>query len=109
MNKIYVVMVMSSLSWDEQIKGIDFGSERIVGWYSDYKDAYEAVLNNACDIWETCYDYALLEEIEEGLYHPASSRWWFKHNLEENRYEEIPEPEFCKVYSGFTIGQVENK
>lgn len=109
MNKIYVVMVMTSLSWDEQIKEIDFGSERVVGWYSNYKDAYEDVANNACDIWEAYYQYALLEELEEGLYCPVQNRWWFKYNQEKDGYEEISEPEFCENYTGFTIGQVENK
>jgi hypothetical protein len=30
--------------------------------------AQEVIKNNQCDIWETCYDYALIEGIEEGLY-----------------------------------------
>ena len=37
LNKIYTVMVMTDLNYDEQTKFPEFGSSRLVGWYSDLK------------------------------------------------------------------------
>lgn len=104
MNKIYTIMVMTDLKQDDLTKCPVFGSERFVGWYSNFEDAYSSVCENRCDINETCYDYALIEECEEGLYHPAFKRWWFKYDQEKDRYFQIDEPDFIKGYCGFTIG-----
>lgn len=97
-NKIYVIMVMHDIN-------VEIG-DRIPGYYFDKDIAFEAVKNNWCDVWETCYNYALIEEIEEGLYKSAAKghRWWFKFNLENKQYEEIDEPECMKKHCGFTIG-----
>ena len=69
----------------------DFGSSRLVGWYG----------SNEC-----CYDYALIEKIEEGVYQPANSgeHWWFKYDHETNTYVPVEEPKEYEHYSGFTIG-----
>ena len=104
LNKIYIIMTMTDLIFDEQTKCPEFGSSRLVGWYPNYNVAEWAVLDNVCDINETCYDYALIEECEEGLYNPANKRWWFKYNHEKNRYFQINEPDFIKGFCGFTIG-----
>lgn len=104
--KIYAILVMTDLSYNKDLKFPDFGSECLVGYYSSKEAAFEAVKDNCCDIWETCYDYALIEEIEEGLYNPAlpNQRWFFKYNAEKYCYEEIKEPEFVKHFCGFTFG-----
>lgn len=95
---------MIDLAFDKQIKCPEFVSSRFVGWYSEFKDAYSSVLGNSCDINETCYDYALIEECDEGLYKPANKRWWFKYNHEKDQYFQINEPDFIKGFCGFTIG-----
>lgn len=101
--KIYVINTMTKLEKDQN--GFpDFGSERIVGFYKEFKDAEDAVVNNICDIYETIYNYALIEEVEEGLYNSSLNRWFYKYNKEKDEYEKIEEPEFLKHYSGFTIG-----
>lgn len=97
---------MTDLSYNERIKCPEFGSGRLVGWYSKFKDAYLPVSENCCDINETCYKYALIEECEEGLYNPASpsKRWWFEYNSEQGRYFKIEESDFIKRFCGFIIG-----
>ena len=84
----------------------DFGSSRLVGWYGAYETAVSAVMENWCGIDEHCYDYALIEKIEEGFYRPANSseRWWFKYDHETNTYVPAEEPKEYEHYSGFTIG-----
>lgn len=104
MNKIYTVMVMTDLTYDEQTKSPEFGSERLVGWYPEFEVAQSAVTGNVCDINETCYQYALIEECEVGLYHPAHKRWWFEYDKEKDEYFQIEEPDFVKGFCGFTIG-----
>ena len=102
-NKIYTILVFTRLEEDEH-GWPEFGSERIVGYYTDKEIAFDAVKCNACDINETCYDYALIEGVEEGLYNPAFNRWLFKYNRDLDEYEPIDEPKFMKHFSGFTIG-----
>lgn len=101
---IYVIMMCKRMG----VKNFfpDFGSSRLVGWYGDYKTAVSAVMENWCGIGECCYDYALIEKIEEGLYRPANSneRWWFKYDHETNTYVPVEEPKEYEHYSGFTIG-----
>ncbi len=78
------------------------GSARTVGYYTNKKDAVDAVIENCCDIWEYTYDYAVVELIEPGLYNPAEERWFFKWNDELKGYEEI-EP-FVDCFGNYAFG-----
>ena len=80
----------------------NIGSSRTVGYYTNKKDAIDAVLENCCDIWEYCYTYAVVEFIEPGLYNPAEERWFFKWDDEKHCYEEI-EP-FVDCYGNYAFG-----
>lgn len=101
---IYTIMSMTNLEKDAMTGMPYFGSTSCPGFYTNSLDAFEAVKNNNCDIFETCYKYALIEEVEEGMYGLTPNRWWFEYNLESGLYEEIEEPEYMKNYGGFTIG-----
>lgn len=68
-------------------------STRCVGYYKDVENARYVVHNNAGDIWETIYRYAIIEEVAEGLYPSLLSREWFEYNVEKNKYEPINELE----------------
>ena len=65
----------------------DFGDTRTVGYYSTREQAFNAVLKNHCDIWETIYTYAVVEYIEPGLYPVAVDQWFFKWNINNMQYE----------------------
>ena len=81
------------------------GDTRCVGYFSTFKKAEEIILDNACDIWETCYDYAVIENIEEGLYQYDHDAVWYKWNDLNEKYEKIEEkPEQYKKLIGFAIG-----
>ena len=101
--EIYVIMTMEKLEKGDIECSI--GCSTIPGFYTKKDYAFYTVINNVCDIWETCYDYALIERVAEGLYNPAlsDSRWWFKYNRTTGKYELIDEPVFCKHLVGFTI------
>jgi hypothetical protein len=64
----------------------DFGDTRTVGYYSSREQAFNVVLNNQCDLWETIYTYVVVEYIEPGLYPIAVDRWFFKWNMDTMRY-----------------------
>lgn len=104
-NEIYTILVFEQLEKNDH--GFpDFGCQRLVGYYFDKDNAFDAVKNNCLDINESCYDYALIEKVEEGLYRPAikHERWLFKYDRANCIYKEILEPEFMNHLCGLTIG-----
>jgi len=82
----------------------DFGDCRVVGFYHEKDNAIDTVKQNGGDIYETCYDYAIVEKVEPGLYSCATERWVFKHNRETDGYDLIDEPAILKHACGLTIG-----
>ncbi|MGF7535784.1 hypothetical protein AAGG74_19185 [Bacillus mexicanus] len=46
----------------------EFGSTRTVGVFKDIEEARDIVENNKNDINETIYNYAVIEEVDMGLY-----------------------------------------
>lgn len=82
----------------------NFGASRTWGYYKDRDEAVLALHENRTDMWEYLYDYALIEKIEEGICSYASSRQWFKYDLEQGGYFEIDEPECVRNVCNFAIG-----
>lgn len=105
-NVIYTITVTEKLDIDATTGFPDFGSSSVPGWYAKKEDAVTAVENNACDINETCYDYAIIEEIKEGLYGMplTNHRWFYRFNHNNGKYEPIHEPECLKHFCGFAMG-----
>lgn len=103
MKKIYVILCMSKLEQNPRTKFPDFGSESIMGWYEDKDTAFERVRTNACDINETCYDYAIIEEVEQGLYPASMNRWFFEYKKDKGEYIQIEEPSFMYGFCGLTM------
>lgn len=82
---------------------------RCVGYLSNKEKAIDAVINNACDIYEAgAYPYAIIEHIEEGLYQYDFEPMWFKYNQEISKYEQIDKiPDFISdstLSFGNTVG-----
>jgi hypothetical protein len=86
-------------SWPE------FGYQRTWGFYSDRETAVKALHENWTDMYEYCYNYALIEKFEEGISHYVlDSRQWFKFDHEREGYFEIEEPECVKHLGSFALG-----
>jgi hypothetical protein len=90
---------------------MEMGDTRCIGYYNNFEKAEEAVINNYCDIWETCYNYCVIEKIPEGLYQYAvgskyadNDRWFYKYNKETNQYNFIEEPIEFEHLCGLAIG-----
>ena len=76
---------------------------RTVGYFSDMEEAQEAVERNSCDIYESgYYPYAVVEEVEDGLYPYCPKAQWYQWN--GGRYVKIPKPEGLKHVVNFSIG-----
>lgn len=105
---IYAIMTFEKMEIEPTTQLPDMGDTRLVGWYAEKEDAIQAVKDNACDICECCYGYALIEAVREGLYQPADhdERWFFKYNSEIDSYDPIPEPteQGWRQTVGYTIG-----
>lgn len=102
---IYLITTFTKLEPNAENKFFpNFGSTRAVAFYYSFFDAYTTVKYNNCDMWETCYDYAVIEELLPGMYPLGESRWFFKYNRTIDSYEPIGEPDFMKHYTNFTIG-----
>ena len=102
-NSVFTIMTCSKLEigsygWP------DFGYTRTVGYYHELKNAIDAVKKNMCDIWETVYNYVIIEEVSPGLYPHNMKRWFFKYDIDKDNYVEIEEPEFMKNVYNITIG-----
>lgn len=102
--KIFNILVFEKLEPRKDGLGADMGSERVWGFYHRFDWAEGAVINNVTDINETCYNYALIEEVEEGIATCAKNRWFYKFNKTTKKYEKIEEPECFKRVFGFTMG-----
>lgn len=100
---IYLITVFDKCDPDERW-GVNLGDRRSVGFRYSFELAEEVVKTNMCDIWETCYDYACIEELGCELYPFYQNRWIYKYNREINGYEEIDEPVILKGYSN--IGEI---
>lgn len=99
--KIYTITGLTELTTENSWP--NFGDERTFGYYTNKEKAIDAVKHNALDIHETIYNYVIVEEVEEGLYNPSCTRWWFKYTGNDT-YTEIPEPDFMKHFAGISIG-----
>jgi hypothetical protein len=100
---IYVIMVFTQFEKDKT--GFpNFGTERVVGYYRTLNDAMKAVGENAGDINEKTYDYALVETVREGVYPCSEERIFFKFNYEKDGYEKMKEPAFMAHFCGLTMG-----
>lgn len=82
----------------------DFGGTCSPCFRYTFEDAEEVVKNNMCDIWETCYNYAVIHEIGPELYPHYHSKTYYKYNREINGYEPIEEPECLKHMDFCGIG-----
>ena len=100
---IYLITVFDKCEPDARW-GCNLGDTRSVGWRPTLELAVETVETNMCDIWEYCYDYACIEELDYGLYPISRERWFYKYNQKTGRYEEIDEPVCVKEH--YPIGGI---
>lgn len=70
----------------------EYGCTNSVGFYYDYNEAKHVVEKNVTDLWETCYDYAVIERISPGLYTMFDDDYmaeYYQFNPEKFEYEKM--------------------
>lgn len=99
MNNIFVITTFTKLEKKDGSFGCcEYGEPRTVGFRNSLESAKEVVETNMCDIFETCYTYACIEEIPPYIYPECISRVLYKWNKEKEHYEPIEVPEFLTNY-----------
>lgn len=85
---------------------LGFGDIRTVGWYKDLSVAEKTVESNAGDIYEGCYEWAIIEEVPEGLYPYSATnvRKLYSFNSKTGKYEQASEELTTIVSWTFSIG-----
>lgn len=104
--KVYwFITVMEKIEPDDRYFA-KTGSTRCWGFFCNKQDALDTLHNNITDLWEYCYNYAILEPYYEGIcgYGFGEERQFFKFDRERNGYFEIEEPDCVKHLCGFSIG-----
>lgn len=92
---IFVVTVFEKCEPDD--KGFaKIGCSRSPCFRFTFESAENVVKTNMCDIWEYCYDYAVITEIGPVLYPDCETRKFYKYNREINGYEPIEEPKILR-------------
>lgn len=100
---IFIITTFEKCEPNDKL-GVDIGDHRSPCFRYTFEDAEEVVKNNICDIWETCYDYAVIEEIDCRLYSCSHIQKFYKYNRDIDGYEPIEKPECCKVSMFSPIG-----
>lgn len=79
---------------------------RCVGYVSKLDEAIDIVKNNYADLNEAgYYPYAVIENVEEGIYRYDQNPIWFKFNETMETYEKSERPSFIPSnHVGFGIG-----
>ena len=84
----------------------DFGPRglRTWGFYTHLEDAINTLDKNITDLWETIYDYAVIEEYLEGISGYNFNRQFFKYDRDMNSYRPIEIPKEVGHYASFALG-----
>ena len=110
MTYIYLITTFEKMNGKCEYGYLDVGDRRSVGWFPTFKGAERRVKNNTGDLWETCYDYAVIERIPFGLYpeigDPNTERWYYKYNVETNKYELMDEVPKDFAHYMFVLGEI---
>ena len=105
-DKVYWFITVFETAETDNFGWPKIGDTRCWGFYTDKEDALNILHSNITDLWESCYNYAVLEPYYEGIcgIGPKRDRQFFKYNKEENGYVEIDEPDGFNHVIGLGIG-----
>lgn len=70
--------------------------DRVWGWFSSFEAAEDIVLNNRTDIFEFMYNFACIEEVEEGILNHNEVKQWYRATFDAAKIDTGPYPEVTK-------------
>lgn len=109
--KIYLVATIKNIesSLEAKMNGM-FGIARVyetrtVGYFTTLEEAKKCIEENWGDIQECYYKYAVIEDVEPGLYKSIdSTSIWYKWSKAKEKFLPIDKPTQLNQIVGFTIG-----
>lgn len=81
-NKLYFITAITDI--EEEKVGI-----KCFGYFSELEEAEKAVVHNKFDMWETIYNYIVIEKIKEGIHSIAEEIGWYKYNEKKGGFIKI--------------------
>ena len=87
----------------DELGHADIGTAVTVGFVEEIHEAGHLLKNNACDLWEGQYHYAVIEDIKPGIYSIPEDRCFFHYDEVKGGYYPIEEPENIKHIVSFAL------
>lgn len=84
--------------------GLDIGCQRTFGYKETLEQAEEALSKNTLDMWETVYNYAIVEKMGPYIHPICEERYFYKYDREKNGFFRIEEPNEFKHYCNIALG-----
>lgn len=85
-------------------KPFNIGDARTFGYFSSFEEAAKRLHANACDMHETIYDFAVVEQIGFGIHPEVETRQFFQYDKKRDGYFEISEPDSVANVCNFALG-----
>ena len=73
-----------------------------LGYFTSFEEAEYNVLNNVNDLYEKCYEYAVIEGVKPGLWASTLAAPTF-YKWDGEKYVRIDRPKECSYLCGFTL------
>ena len=103
MTYIYLITTFEKMNGKCEYGYLDVGDRRSDGWFPTFEGAERRVKNYTGDLWETCYDYAVIENIKEGLYQYDFHPTWYKYYKPTSGYIKCEQPDFVNPKGGVSM------
>ena len=83
---------------------LDFGDTRTFGYFDILETCKQALNENCCDMHEGLYEFAVIENIGQGIHPRAKEIAWFRWDVEKWGFFEIQKSECTEVYCNYALG-----
>lgn len=104
---IFTVTVFQKIKHNKFVDNdqiVDLGDRHCIGWLSSLDEAKAAIMMNMHNLRADMYDYAIIEEMPDGINKSDVNRILFKWDNTTQSYVEINIPKELECLSNFGIG-----
>lgn len=103
--KYYFITVMKDIGYlDEDPRFPFIEHHRTWGFYTCFSEADRVLHNNITDMHEGYFNYAVIEEYEEGISGYTGESWWFKFDYDLGCYTRIDKPVAIGMLGSIAFG-----
>ena len=83
---------------------LDIGDMRTFGYFDNLETSKQALNENWCDMHEGLYEFAVIENIGQGIHSHAKEIAWFRWDDEKWGFFEIQKSECTEGYCNYALG-----